>query len=146
MLALAAAGAFAAERKNRAPISHDALKVKLPEAEPVTLSNGITVIALEDNRMPLAFARALELPDGEQRQRSRHHTTFIEADAGPNILTGNANWLRTRLTKNGVPPTALNARTGELTPPGMTRSARWYSSSRDSVTPGGARRGLARST
>lgn len=58
MLALAAAGAFAAERKNRAPISREALKVKLPEAEPVTLSNGITVLALEDNRMPLAFVRA----------------------------------------------------------------------------------------
>ena len=58
---------------------------------------------------PLAFARALELPDGEQRQRSRHHTTFLEADAGPNILADNANWLRTRLTKNGVPPAAIEA-------------------------------------
>src|SRR5437867_5281012 len=29
----------------------------------------------------------------------------------------------------GVPPTALNARTGELTPPGMTRCARANSSS-----------------
>ena len=29
---------------------------------------------------PLAFARALEMPDGEQRRRSRHYTTFQEAD------------------------------------------------------------------
>src|SRR5213079_2422346 len=29
---------------------------------------------------------------------------------------------------NGVPPTARKARTGELTPPGITRQARWYSS------------------
>jgi zinc protease len=58
MLALAAAGAFAADRKNRAPISRDVLKVKLPEAEPVTLSNGMTLMVLEDNRMPLAYVRA----------------------------------------------------------------------------------------
>src|SRR4051812_17652053 len=31
--------------------------------------------------------------------------------------------------KRGVPPTARNARTGELTPPGMTRRARSKSSS-----------------
>ena len=31
--------------------------------------------------------------------------------------------------KSGVPPTARNARTGELTPPGITRQARSYSSS-----------------
>ncbi len=28
----------------------------------------------------------------------------------------------------GVPPTALNARTGEFTPPGVTRWARWNQS------------------
>ena len=58
---------------------------------------------------PLAIARALELPDGEQRRRSGHHTTFLDAGAGPNILADNANWLRTRLTKNGVPPAAIEA-------------------------------------
>jgi len=58
MLSLAAAGAFAADRKNRAPISHEVLKVKLPEAQPLTLSNGMTMIVLEDNRMPLAYVRA----------------------------------------------------------------------------------------
>jgi pimeloyl-ACP methyl ester carboxylesterase len=58
---------------------------------------------------PLAAARALELPDGEQRQRSRHHTTFLEADAGPNILADDANRLRTRLTRNGLPPAVIQA-------------------------------------
>jgi len=29
-----------------------------------------------------------------------------------------------RLTKNGAPPTERNARTGELTPPGMSSLAR----------------------
>src|ERR1700716_564849 len=33
-----------------------------------------------------------------------------------------------RWMNSGVPPTALKARTGELTPPGMTRHARSYSS------------------
>lgn len=51
------AGALAAERKNRAPISHDTLTIKLPEATPVKLSNGLTLIAMEDNRLPLAWVR-----------------------------------------------------------------------------------------
>ncbi len=57
LLAITAAAAMADERKNRAPISHDALVVKLPEAAPVKFSNGITVLALEDNRLPLVYAR-----------------------------------------------------------------------------------------
>jgi zinc protease len=57
LLAITAAAAMADERKNRAPISRDALVVKLPEAAPVKLSNGITVLALEDNRLPLVYAR-----------------------------------------------------------------------------------------
>lgn len=52
-LALAASGAAAAERKGRAPISRENLAVKFPEAEPVKLSNGVTVIAVEDNRLPI---------------------------------------------------------------------------------------------
>ena len=49
-----ATGAFAAERLNRAPISHESLKLNLPQAEPVKLSNGVTVLAMEDNRLPIA--------------------------------------------------------------------------------------------
>ena len=54
LLALAATGAFAAERLNRAPISHETLKLNLPQAEPVKLPNGVTVLAMEDNRLPIA--------------------------------------------------------------------------------------------
>jgi zinc protease len=53
-LALAGGGAFAAERKGRAPVSHEALVVKIPEAAPVKLANGVTLIALEDSRLPIA--------------------------------------------------------------------------------------------
>src|SRR5580693_1877252 len=57
LLALAASGAFAAEHLNRAPVSHENLTVKLPEAEPVKLSNGVTLLAIEDSRLPIALVR-----------------------------------------------------------------------------------------
>jgi len=57
LLAMAATGAFAAEHLNRAPISNANLTVKLPQAEPVRLPNGITVLAVEDNRLPIALVR-----------------------------------------------------------------------------------------
>jgi pimeloyl-ACP methyl ester carboxylesterase len=76
---------------------------------------------------PLAFAHALEMPDGEQRRRSGHHQTFLEADAGPNILADNANWLRTRLTKNGVPPAAIAAHLSVIgNPSAMGAALAWY--------------------
>jgi zinc protease len=51
---MGAAGALAAaERKNRAPVSRENLVVKFPEAEAVKLSNGVTLIAVEDNRLPI---------------------------------------------------------------------------------------------
>jgi zinc protease len=58
-MALAATGALGAEGLNRAPISHDLLRVKLPQAEPVKLANGLAVLALEDNRLPIATVQCL---------------------------------------------------------------------------------------
>jgi len=57
LLALAATGGFAADHLNRAPFSHENLKVKLPEALPLKLSNGVTVLAIEDTRLPIATVR-----------------------------------------------------------------------------------------
>ena len=57
LLAMWSTAAFAAEHFNRAPISRDNLTVKLPEAEPVKLTNGITILAIEDNRLPIALVR-----------------------------------------------------------------------------------------
>jgi len=57
LLAIPAAAAFAAEHLNRAPISNGNLTVKLPQAGPVRLPNGITVLAVEDNRLPIALVR-----------------------------------------------------------------------------------------
>ncbi len=41
------------ERKNHAPVSKDILKVTLPRATEATLSNGLTVLIMENHRLPL---------------------------------------------------------------------------------------------
>lgn len=40
------------ERKNRVPVNNDVLRVTLPKAIEATLSNGLTVLILEDQRLP----------------------------------------------------------------------------------------------
>jgi pimeloyl-ACP methyl ester carboxylesterase len=76
---------------------------------------------------PLAFARALALPDGEQRRRSQHHSRFLKPEAGPEILADDANWLRTRLTANGVPPEAIAGHLSVLgNPPAVEAALAWY--------------------
>src|SRR5438132_11962123 len=40
-------------RKNLAPVSKDVLKVKMPRAQETTLANGLTVLVIEDHRLPL---------------------------------------------------------------------------------------------
>ena len=47
------------ERKNKAPVSSEILRVKLPKAAEFKLSNGLTVLLLEDHRLPLVTARLL---------------------------------------------------------------------------------------
>jgi zinc protease len=41
------------ERKNRAPVSKEVLRVKLPKPVEVVLDNGLTVMILEDHRFPV---------------------------------------------------------------------------------------------
>jgi zinc protease len=41
------------ERKNRAPVSKEILRVKLPQPVEATLPNGMTVLILEDHRFPI---------------------------------------------------------------------------------------------
>src|SRR5262245_57791533 len=41
------------ERKNRAPVSKDILKVTLPRATETTLSNGVVVLIMENHRLPM---------------------------------------------------------------------------------------------
>src|ERR1700745_1398999 len=56
---------------------------------------------------PNAFNRALQLPDGEQAHRSRHHRAFLEPDAADVVLADDAKWLRERLAANGMPSGAI---------------------------------------
>jgi zinc protease len=45
------------ERKNKAPVSDEILRVKIPKPTEITLPNGLTILVLEDHRLPLVTAR-----------------------------------------------------------------------------------------
>jgi len=45
------------ERKNKAPVSDEILRVKIPKPTEITLANGLTILVLEDHRLPLVTAR-----------------------------------------------------------------------------------------
>jgi len=78
---------------------------------------------------PTAFNRALQLPDGEQAARSRHHRVFLEPDAGPKLLADNARWLRDRLARSGVPQGAIEEHVRVLgNAPAMEAALAWYRS------------------
>src|SRR5436309_2624408 len=76
---------------------------------------------------PNAFNRALQMPDGEQAQRSRHHKAFLEPDAADVVLADDAKWLRERWAANGVPATAVEAHLGVLgNKDPMEAALAWY--------------------
>ena len=52
---------------------------------------------------PNAFNRALELPDGDQKHRSRHHRAFLAPDAASVVLANDCEWLRMRWEAAGMP-------------------------------------------
>jgi zinc protease len=52
------------ERKNKAPVSNEILHVKLPKPVEMTLPNGLTILVLEDHRLPLVTARLTILGAG----------------------------------------------------------------------------------
>jgi pimeloyl-ACP methyl ester carboxylesterase len=56
---------------------------------------------------PNAFNRALQMPDGDQAQRSRHHKAFLEPNAAEIVLANDAQWLRERWAAAGVPAAAM---------------------------------------
>jgi pimeloyl-ACP methyl ester carboxylesterase len=56
---------------------------------------------------PNAFNRALQMTDGDQAHRSRHHKAFLEPDAADVVLADDAKWLRERLAAAGVPASAI---------------------------------------
>ncbi len=76
---------------------------------------------------PNAFNRALQMTDGEQAQRSRHHKAFLEPDAADVVLADDAKWLRDRLAANGVPAAAIEAHLSVLgNKDAMEAALAWY--------------------
>ena len=76
---------------------------------------------------PNAFNRALALPDGDQKHRSRHHREFLEPDAASVVLADDAAWLRVRWEAAGVPRVAQERHLGVLgNPAAMEAALAWY--------------------
>ncbi|MFN4014298.1 MAG: alpha/beta fold hydrolase [Reyranella sp.] len=76
---------------------------------------------------PMSFARALAMPDGEQKRRSGHHQAFLEPDAVPKLLADDCAWLRKRHAKEGVPKEAIDLHLSVLgNAPAMEAALAWY--------------------
>jgi len=76
---------------------------------------------------PNAFNRALEMIDGDQAKRSKHHKAFLEPDAADVVLADDAKWLRDRLSANGVPAEAIAAHLAVLgNKEAMEAALAWY--------------------
>jgi len=76
---------------------------------------------------PNAFNRALQMPDGEQAKRSKHHKAFLEPDAADVVLANDSKWLRDRLAANGVPKEAIERHLSVLGNKGAMEGAlAWY--------------------
>jgi pimeloyl-ACP methyl ester carboxylesterase len=76
---------------------------------------------------PMAFANALAMADGDQKRRSGHHTAFLDPEAGPRVLANDAEWIRTRHAKAGVPREAIEAHLSVIgNPQAMEAALAWY--------------------
>src|SRR5260370_37809274 len=76
---------------------------------------------------PNAFNRALQMPDGDQAHRSRHHKAFLEPGAADVVLADDAKWLRERWTESGVPADAMEQHLSVLgNKNAMEAALAWY--------------------
>jgi pimeloyl-ACP methyl ester carboxylesterase len=76
---------------------------------------------------PNAFNRALQMPGGDQAQRSRHHKAVLEHDAADIVLADDARWLRQRWTAAGVPASAIEEHLSVLgNKDAMEAALAWY--------------------
>lgn len=76
---------------------------------------------------PNAFNRALQMPDGDQAHRSRHHRAFLEQGAEDVVLADDCKWLRERWAAAGVPPAAMEKHVAVLgNRPAMQAALAWY--------------------
>jgi pimeloyl-ACP methyl ester carboxylesterase len=76
---------------------------------------------------PNAFNRALQMTDGDQAHRSRHHKAFLEPNAADIVLADDAKWLRDRWAENGVPQAATETHLSVLgNKQAMEAALAWY--------------------
>jgi pimeloyl-ACP methyl ester carboxylesterase len=76
---------------------------------------------------PNAFNRALEMPDGDQAHRSRHHSAFLELDTGDKLLADDAKSLRKALAAASVPGFAIEEHLSVLgNKEAMEAALAWY--------------------
>jgi pimeloyl-ACP methyl ester carboxylesterase len=76
---------------------------------------------------PNAFNRALQMPDGDQAHRSRHHKAFLEPGAADVVLADDAKWLRERWMAAGVPADAIEKHLAVLgNKDAMEGALAWY--------------------
>jgi pimeloyl-ACP methyl ester carboxylesterase len=76
---------------------------------------------------PKSFRRALEKPDGEQKNRSRHHRAFLDAGTAALLLADDARRLREGLFGQGVPAAAMEEHLSVLgTPAALEAALAWY--------------------
>jgi pimeloyl-ACP methyl ester carboxylesterase len=76
---------------------------------------------------PNAFNRALQMPDGDQAHRSRHHKAFLEPGAADVVLADDAKWLRERWKAAGVPADAMEQHLSVLgNKNAMEAALAWY--------------------
>jgi pimeloyl-ACP methyl ester carboxylesterase len=76
---------------------------------------------------PKSFRRALEKPDGEQKNRSRHHRAFLDPATGGMLLADNGRRLREGMFGQGVPAVAMEQHLKVLGNPAAIEAAlAWY--------------------
>jgi pimeloyl-ACP methyl ester carboxylesterase len=76
---------------------------------------------------PSAFRRALQMENGDQKHRSRHHRAFLDPGTGKMLLEENARRLRDGLFGQGVPAAALEEHLSVLgNPEALEAALAWY--------------------
>jgi pimeloyl-ACP methyl ester carboxylesterase len=76
---------------------------------------------------PKSFRRALENPNGEQKNRSRHHRAFLDEKTGGMLLADNAKRLRDGMFGAGVPASAMDEHLSILgNPEAIEAALAWY--------------------
>ena len=96
-------------------------------ASPKDYPDRLASLTILSRPHPNAFNRALALPDGEQKHRSRHHRAFLEPDAASVVLANDCEWLRVRWDAAGMPKDAQEKHLAVLgNPAAMEAALAWY--------------------